>query len=366
MRISINCISILSSHRTGIGRYTYHLLDSLGRLDQSNEYILHGPQNFFNFSRHLPSFTGYPNLRRYPDYLNWGVRRCDIYHFPSPSMLRMHRGKLIVTLHDLIYKTFPQTHTAQTIEMTQKHMEAIASRADAVICVSENTRRDLHSFFNISPEKSCVIYNGVDHRIFYPLSDHQRLAASASLKNMGVNKPYVLYVGTIEPRKNLNGLLESFAMLKSRKVFEGQLVVAGDIGWMSESREALIKKLGIEKDVVFTSFVSDEQLCQLYNMTELFVLPSFYEGFGFPIVEAFCCGAVVVTSKTSACAEIAGQAALTIDPQDPTRIAQAMEQALTDKNLKKSLRQVALSRAKEFSFDKTAQATLALYQRLAR
>ena len=138
----------------------------------------------------------------------------------------------------------------------------------------------------------------------------------ASLRNLGIDKPYVLYVGTIEPRKNLTGLLESFALLKSRKVFQGQLVVVGMKGWMVENTGELIKKLGIGQDVIFTGFVSDEQLRQLYNMAELFVFPSFYEGFGFPILEAFCCGVPVISSNTSSCGEIAADAALTIEPQD--------------------------------------------------
>jgi glycosyltransferase involved in cell wall biosynthesis len=241
-------------------------------------------------------------------------------------------------------------------------MKTIAAKADQIICVSENTRRDLHATFNIPLEKTCVVYNGVDSHLFYPLSSQERLNAASQLKELGIDKPYVLYVGTIEPRKNLAGLLESFALLKSKKVFQGQLIVAGMKGWMQESIGELIKKLGIDRDVIFTGFISDGQLRQLYNMAQVFVFPSFYEGFGFPILEAFCCGAAVITSKTSSCAEIASQAALTIDPKNTKAMAQAMEQVLTDKALKESLHQAGLKRAQEFSFAGTAQKTLAIYQ----
>jgi glycosyltransferase involved in cell wall biosynthesis len=159
-------------------------------------------------------------------------------------------------------------------------------------------------------------------------------------------------------------LLEAFALLKSRKVFHGQLIVAGMKGWMVENTTALIKKLDIEKDVLFTGYISDDQLCRLYNMAEMFVFPSFYEGFGFPILEAFCCGAAVITSQTSSCAEIASDAALTVDPKDTTAIAQAMEQVLTNKGLKESLRKAGLKRAQEFSFADTARQTLSVYQQL--
>ena len=364
MRVAINCRSILLSQRTGIGRYTYHLLDHLGKIDHTNEYILHVPKRLFDFKRHLPDFSRYKNFKNRVDYWHRGIGKSDIYHLPCPDVIGHYEGKLVVTIHDLIYKTYPQSHNPQTIELTEKYMQAIAAKADKIICVSENTRRDLHSLFNIPPEKTCVVYNGVDHHLFYPLSPQERLNAASQLKELGIDKPYILYVGTIEPRKNLAGLLESFALLKSKKVFQGQLVVAGMKGWMVENMGALIKQLGIEQNVIFTGFISDDQLRQLYNMAQVFVFPSFYEGFGFPILEAFCCGAAAITSRTSSCGEIASDAALTIDPKDTTAIANAMEQVLTDKIVKESLRQAGLKRAKEFSFLATAKKTLDIYQNM--
>ena len=135
-------------------------------------------------------------------------------------------------------------------------------------------------------------------------------------------------------------------------------------GWMVESIGDLIKKLGIEQEVIFTGFISDAQLRQLYNMAEVFVFPSFYEGFGFPILEAFCCGTPVITAETTACVEIAADAALTIDPKDTAMMAQAMEKVLTDKTLKDSLRQAGLKRGRELTSERMAQETLAVYQRL--
>ncbi len=362
MRIAINCRSILLSQRTGIGRYTYHLLDSLGQIDHANEYLLHAPQRLFDFKRRLPDFSRYKNFKNCIDYWHRGIGKSDIYHLPCPGVIGPYSGKLIVTIHDLIYKTYPQGHMPQTIELTEKYMQAITAVADKIICISENTRRDLHSFFDIPFEKSCVVYNGVDRHLFYPLSSQERLNAASQLKALGIDKPYVLYVGTIEPRKNLTGLLESFALLKEKKVFHGQLVVAGMKGWMQERREELIKKLGIGRDVIFTGYISDGQLCQLYNMAEVFVFPSFYEGFGFPILEAFCCGAAVITSQTSSCAEIASDAALTVDPKDTTAIAQAMAHVLSDKVLKGSLSKAGLKRAQNFSFLDTARQTRMVYE----
>jgi glycosyltransferase involved in cell wall biosynthesis len=364
MRIAINGRSILLSQRTGIGRYTYHLLDSLGKIDQANEYILYAPKRLFDFKRRLPDFSRYKNFKNRIDCFHQGVGKSDIYHLPSPDAIGPYQGKLVVTIHDLIYKTYPQAHTAQAIEQTEKHMQSIVTKADRIICISDNTRRDLHASFHLPLEKTCVVYNGVDHQTFYPLSPQERLDAGGQLKELGIDKPYILYVGTIEPRKNLTGLLESFALLKSKKIFQGKLVVVGMKGWMLENIGEMIKQLGIEQDVVFTGFISDAQLRLLYNMTEVFVFPSFYEGFGFPILEAFCCGAAVITSNNSSCAEIASDAALTIDPKDPKEMASAMERVLTDKNINGSIRQAGLKRAKEFSFLTTAQNTLDVYRRV--
>ena len=156
MRIAINCRSILLSQRTGIGRYTYHLLDSLGKIDHANEYILHAPKRLFDFKRRLPDFSRYKNFKRRIDYFHRGVGKSDIYHLPCPDAIGPHSGKLVVTIHDLIYKTYPQSHTPQTIELTEKYMQAIAAKADKIICISENTRRDLHSFFEYPVRKDPV------------------------------------------------------------------------------------------------------------------------------------------------------------------------------------------------------------------
>ena len=171
MRIAINCRSILLNQRTGIGRYTYHLLDNLGKIDHANEYILHAPKRLFDFKRRLPDFSRYKNFKNRVDYLHRGIGKSDIYHLPCPDDIGPFSGSLIVTIHDLIYKTYPQGHTPQTIELTEKYMQGIASKADKIICISENTRRDLHSFLDIPLERSCVVYNGVDHAfsILYPV-----------------------------------------------------------------------------------------------------------------------------------------------------------------------------------------------------
>lgn len=367
MRIAINARSILLKSRTGIGRYTYHLLNSLATVDKNNEYWLYARQSLFSNRRHLPKFF-YPNFKTKKDFLGLGPQYClkgaDIYHDPSPGPLFMQGPRTVVTIHDMIYKMHPQSHTAQTLDLTHQYMQDIVHKADRIICTSYTTREDFHRFLDFPKEKSSVIYNGVDHRIFYKLEPAQRQQAQEVLAQKGIAGPFILFVGTIEPRKNLTGILEALAILVQRRIFAGKLVVVGMKGWGNQPIESLISHLNLKDRVILTGFIDDKELCFLYNLAEIFVFPSFYEGFGFPIMEAFCCGTAVVTSSTSSCAEIAGDCAMTVDPHQIPQIAQAMQRLLEDSTLNQELRQKAIERARQFSFEKNAQQTLSLYKNL--
>lgn len=357
MRIVVNCRSIMLANRTGIGRYTYHLLDQLGVIDPKNKYLLYAPKKIFDLKRKLPKFN-YPNFTRSISRFGVKVPKGDVYHVPSPSDIERFDGKVLVTVHDMVYKTYPESHTQQTIEMTEKLMEGIIKRADGIICISESTRTDFHRFFDYPQEKSKVVLNGVDHAIFYPLQGPS--SAKAFRSDKGIPDEFLLFVGTIEPRKNLSGLLEAMALLKQKV----PLVVVGMKGWMTEDIAPKIKVLGLEGRVIFTGFISDAELNLLYNMCTAFVFPSFYEGFGFPIVEAFAAGACVVCSSVSSCGEIARDAAVLIDPHDPVAMAQVLDGLLGDKALIAAYKAKGLRRGGDFSFKKTAQGTLGVYQAL--
>jgi glycosyltransferase involved in cell wall biosynthesis len=364
MRIAINCRSILKPRFTGIGRTTYHLLDWLGRIDQENEYILYCQKRFFDFKRKLPSFV-YSNFTIKQDSFGLGpwssVGRHDIYHIPNPDAIPDHPAPIVVTVHDLVYKTWPQSHTQETIDLTETYMAGIAKKASKIICVSESTRRDLHKFFNIPHEKSAVVYNGVDSNIFYHLSEELKAEARVVLAEKGTQGSFILSVGTLEPRKNLPNVLKALAILKEQNRFAGKLVVIGMKGWMLQQIETLTNELGLRNDVQFLGYVSDRELCYYYNLAEAFVYPSFYEGFGFPIIEAFCCGCPVVTSNVSSCPEVAGGAAELVDPNNPESIAKAVAAIVNDRGHQEDLRRRGLLRASDFSFQKTAQQTLAAY-----
>lgn len=367
MRVAINCRSFLKKNYTGIGRYAYNLVRSLEAIDQDNAYQLYVPKRIFDFKRRVPRFAA-ANFRSRVDYWSRGPARTlgpvDAYHLPSPEMVPDLPAKIVVTVHDLIYKTYPQGHTPETCAALEEQMASIASRADGIICCSRSTVADLKRFFSIDDQRISLVYQGVDQDVFSPLSDEERPAARDLLRAKGIDRPFILFVGTIEPRKNLRNLVRAFARLKARKAFSGSLVIIGMKGWMMEGFEAEIEAAGVREDIVLQGYVPDRDLRIFYDCAEVFVFPSFYEGFGFPLVEAFSCGAAVVTSQVSSCPEIAGDAALTVDPHDPEAMAKAIEEVLSNSALRAELKARALQRARAFSFQNTARQTLAVYRRV--
>ncbi len=358
MRIVVNCRSILLPKRTGIGRYTYHLLAELGGIDPGNEYLLYAQKNLFDRKRQLPRFE-FSNFKPALDMFRRPIPRADVYHLPCPMEIGVFEGRVAVTIHDLVFKTYPQSHTQETVDMTESLMAGIVKRADHIICISQSTRNDLHRFFDYPKRQTSVVLNGVDHNRFFPLSNTD--AAKTFLKSNGMPEDFLLFVGTVEPRKNLTGLLEAMSLVKQAAL---PLVVVGMPGWKSEGVTADIERLGLQGKVIFTGFIRDEELNFLYNTCKVFIFPSFYEGFGFPIVEAMSAGAAVICSSTSSCGEIAGDAAILIDPKDPAGIANAIERVAQDPDLVTSLKIRCLQRAQEFSFKRTAQETLGVYQAL--
>lgn len=366
MKIAINCRSFLKGQNTGIGRYAYNLVRELTAIDRANHYQLYARKNLFAFNKKLPDFNA-PNVQVRVDRFGRGpakiLKGADIYHCPSPGPLEApDRAKIVVTVHDVIFKAFPDGHTEETIRTGQSQFEEIVRKAAKVICCSKATVNDLQTFFQIPSEKIRLVYQGVDKTTFYPVKAAEERTVQRALREKGVEGPYILAVGTIEPRKNLINLIKAFNLLVSEGKFKGQLVIIGMKGWMEDGIGRLIEEFRLDSSICLLGYVNDAALRYFYNKAEVFVFPSLYEGFGFPIVEAFSCGAPVVTSNVSACPEIAGNAALTVDPKDPHKIAGAIESIVCDQGLRAQLIASGLKRAQAFDFRKTAEATLRVYE----
>lgn len=369
MHIAINCRSFSKKQFTGIGRYASSLVASLAKIDRANRYSLYTTRGCGEVKRRIPLvetgnfFVRFDIFRRGVDKIFPAV---DIYHAPSPEVIEVSRAKVIVTVHDLIYKAYPQSHTPETVDLTERQFQSFIRRASKIICSSQNTQEDLHKYFTIDREKTCYIHQGTDKNIFYPVGERQMRIAQEAVRFKGIENPFILFVGTIEPRKNLKGLLEAFAQLRGKKIFQGKLVVIGMAGWSTGDIPETIDRLGIKGEVIFLGFVTNDDLRAFYNLAEVFVFPSFYEGFGYPVVEAFSCGAAVVTSNSSSCRELAAEAALTIDPSNSQGMAEAIGEVIQDDGLKQRLRQKALKRAEEFDNLKMARETLKIYEEVCK
>jgi glycosyltransferase involved in cell wall biosynthesis len=242
-------------------------------------------------------------------------------------------------------------------------MASVAARADVLVCISEATRQDVERFYPGTKGRTRVIYNGIDPAVFYPLNETDLAAGRVHLSTaLGIEDEFLLFAGTLEPRKNLANTLKAFAHLKRTGRFNGKLVVAGMKGWLDGAASGLVGDLGIARDVVFLGYLTDTELRYLYNLCAVFVFPSFYEGFGFPVVEAMACGAVVVTSNVSSCGEVAGDGALTVDPASHLAIAEAIGQGVEDTVLRRQLKEKALVRAAGFFLKRTVTETALLHE----
>jgi glycosyltransferase involved in cell wall biosynthesis len=291
-------------------------------------------------------------------------RLADVRIFHSSDVLNyaLPGAKNVTTIYDLTALLFPECHTALVRQTMDRKFRFAQTQADAVIAISESTKRDAVKHLGLDPALVHVVYSGVDET-YKPLPID---VVAQCLRPLGlVPQTYILHLGTIEPRKNLTRLLQAYGQLRRRfPKTVPKLVQVGMKGWMYEQVLAQVHALDLEDDVVFLGWVARDALPALYNGARLFVYPSLYEGFGLPVLEAMACGVPVVTSNTSSLPEVAGDAALLVDPYDVTQITEAMERLLVDQDLAQTLRQQSLTRAARFTWQACAAETLQVYEHI--
>jgi glycosyltransferase involved in cell wall biosynthesis len=272
----------------------------------------------------------------------------------------VRHGATVVTVHDLSFLLVPDCAE----EGLRAHLERVVPpsvrQADFVTADSENTRNELTTLLDVNPGRVEVVYGGVDER-FRPMTDEVALE-QARLK-YGLFFPFILYVGTIEPRKNLGRLLRAYTQARQRRRAHHRLVVAGGLGWLYEDVLREIDELAAEQEVVFLGRVPDDDLPLLYSLCDLFVFPSLYEGFGFPPLEAMACGKAVVCSNTSSLPEVIGDAGVMVSPYDVDGLADAIVALLQDPDRRAELGRRGIERAREFTWDKSARRLLEIYRR---
>jgi glycosyltransferase involved in cell wall biosynthesis len=389
MRIGIDARTILNPEKgeaIGVGHYTYQLIRHLLEIDHENEYVL-----FFDFrvrEKDVKKFTKLNvKIKFYPfsDYKKYlpgayneilgmatlAREKLDIIHSTSPSsrIPTSYRGKTIVTVHDLASYKLPDIFPKLKVAKFKATTNLMVNKADKIIAVSNSTKNDLCSIFGCSQDKVSVIYSGFDKRLL----EESKVSREKVLEKYGINdgKKYILFLGTLEPVKNLTRLFEAYKIFKE-KCQKGngscdyKLVVAGKNGWLGKEYRQAVKDLGIAKDVIFTGYIIGDELVPLFKNAEFFVMPSLYEGFGTTVLEAFATGTPAIVSNVSSIPEIAGDAALMVNPLDVQEIAEAMVRMSADDKLRYDLRQKGFQQVEKFNWEKTAKETLEVYRSLAK
>jgi len=267
----------------------------------------------------------------------------------------------VLTVHDLIFERYPEHHTRRNVWFLKVGMRLFTRAATAIIAVSEHTRRDLIELYGVTPDKVQVIYEGIDPAFRLAPAD----AVASVVARYSPDRPYLLMVGTLEPRKNHAAALHALVQLK-REGLPHRLVIAGGRGWLFEPIRQLVEELGLVQDVVFAGYVPAAELPPLYTGAACVLLPSLYEGFGFPALEAMACAAPVVCSDVSSLPEVTGAAALHVSPHDPAALAAAVRLVVTQPALTDALRRRGPIQAARFRWESCTAETAALYQRVAR
>jgi glycosyltransferase involved in cell wall biosynthesis len=285
----------------------------------------------------------------------------DLFHAPDFVLPPVRPDtRTIVTIHDLSFVREPETVMPGMLPHLHKWVPHSVRRADHVIAVSEATRQDLIKLYQTPPEKISVLYHGVTPN-FEPVTDPAKLAAVRQKYGLG-ERPFVLSVGTIQPRKNYQRLIQALAKLNSPVA----LVIIGSKGWKYEDIFNEVARLDLAERVHFLGFVADADLAALYSAATLFVYPSLYEGFGLPVLEAMACGTPVVASNQSALPEVVGEAGLLVNPRDVEAMAAAIARLLTEPDLHRCLAEAGRARAANFTWANMALKLLDLYQKIVK
>jgi len=363
----------IGARQGGNETYIRQLILALAELDQENRYSIYLAEReaveewrslfaraYPNFSvRRLPRPTP---IVRAPVALAVELRRrpVDLLHvqYTAPPFCPV---PVVATIHDLAFEHHPETFTRRGSWQMKLTVRRTARRAARVATVSEFSREDLLRTYRLSPEKVVVTYNGVEPR-FQPIPEDHREAASVR-DRWGIAGPYILALGSLQPRKNLPRLIRAYGALRRRHPqINHQLVIAGRDLWLTGEIHRQVAEEPWAREIVRTGYVPDEALPALYRNADLLVYPSFFEGFGLPPIEAMACGVPVVTSHVGSLPEVCGEAAAWIDPFDEDSIERVMLEVLTNPDRQASMRAAGLEQARRFDWQQTARRTLALYR----
>ena len=370
MKIGIDARAAKWYRGTGIGTYTYQLINSINMIDRENKYTLFLPEgsasdidfkdNFKIKKICADSRNNFWNEVNIPNILS--DLDMDLYHVPQNG-IGLPSNKtcpFIITLHDVIPYKMPHTVGKEYLKIFTKDIPKIIKSTDGIITVSNFSKDDIVKTFNFPRDKIHVTYLAAED-IYSPKDINESKSIAASY---GIEGDYILYVGGFSPRKNIIGLIEAFSLFlkkSKRKLF---LVIAGKLGISYEDYKKRADELGISSSVIFPGFIKLTDMPYLYTAASLFAYLSFYEGFGLPPIEAMACGTPVLASNVTSLPEIIGDSALLVNPLDINKIEEAMEKLFDDKLLRKELISIGLNKSKFLKWENTAKSTLNAYNKI--
>ncbi len=377
MKVFVEGTPIFRKH-TGVGRYTKNLLEALFRLDKTNHYTIFGflflgrtkqtpipesPRLGYRFIRYLPSklFNAIVRKLAAPPIDVMLGSRPDVFFFPNFVRYPLPLGsRSVAVIHDLSFVLHGQYTARRNRQFLTRYVPATIKKSQHIIAVSQNAKDEIVSYYGADPNKITVINPAINHDFFNPRPQHE---IDAVAKKYTIVKPYILYTGTLEPRKNIAGVLNAYTELSPKVRDSFSMVLAGGKGWLDREIKAQLDALE-HLDIIVTGYVPDEDLPALYSGASLFVYPSLYEGFGMPPLEAMACNTPVIVSDNSSLPEVVGDAGILVDAHDSTALALHIEKVLYDPALADELRRKGLERARAFTWEQSAVKLLAVINRV--
>jgi len=368
MRIGIDARKL---HDFGIGTYIRNLLRQLARQDRTSEFVIFcRPEDCETLASLGENFR--PVVEISPNYsiaeqvrIPLAIKRegITLYHAPHYVLPPLVRCRSVVTIHDCIHLMFPQyLPNRLALRYARTAISMAARRATRVLTVSESSKRDILRFVDTQSDKIAVIYNAYDERFGVEPREEDVVRVRERYQ---LHDEFVLYAGNVKPHKNLERLIVAFDLVRKRGLDHLKLVLIGDdISRYAALRRA-VHRHQLHKHVRFLGYLPEETLAVMYRLAGLFVFPSLYEGFGLPPLEAMASGTPVVTSNVSSLPEVAGDAAILVDPHSPHAIADGIHRLLTDEELRRDLRLKGLARARQFSWEEAVRRVRAIYQEVA-
>lgn len=369
----------LFRQRTGVGQYTKNLFEALFRLDETNRYTIFAFAFLGRGAKRRPIPVSARVRYRFIRYLHMKVfnaivrkatappidimlgSRPDLFIFPNFVRYPLPLGSRAITvIHDLSFVFYPEYTGRRHLKFLLRYVPATIDKSDHLIAVSQNAKDEIVRHYGVDPDRISIVSPALDHEVFYPRPTSEIDAVS---RRYAITKPYILYTGTLEPRKNIGGLLDAYTSLPPQVRASYCLVLAGGRGWLDHEIRAQLESLR-HLDIITTGYVPDEELPALYSGASVFVYPSFYEGFGMPPLEAMACNTPVIVADNSSLPEVVGDAGILVDAHDTASLAHHLEKVLGDPALADDLRRKGLERAKASTWDESARRLLTVINRV--